>query len=435
MHPNSAASGKGALAGALAAITMLVAACSSGGGNTTPKEDPNATMLIWTDATRQPGFEQFKKAHPNVKMKIETYDGAALLTKIQLFNRTGKGWPDVIFDGQPNNVAALSSKLFNYTQPLDDLIPAQVKQGYGTANATCSIAGKTVCLKNDLAQTVLWYDKTLMDEFGYKVPTTWTEYAALGQRVAKEHPGYIMGTAGSEFDFYDYFQSSGCPLQALTGPQAVRIDTKDPKCTRVTNLLDPLIKAGAITRGGPFDPDTAKLGQQKKVLMMPGASWYGDFLFKPTSSFGTPKGRLMAAPYPKWEGESANYSGAAGGGVYMVSRHSANVKQAAAIAQWMATDIGYQTTAPTYPAYAPAAQAWGKAKAKDTFYASDPFPVLQAQAALIHPGVAPIAFDVPQSVTNTVAAKVRSGGTLQSGMADLQTQLTSLAQSVGYAVN
>jgi len=434
MYPHGAASKRRVLAGALAAVAMLAAACSSGGDGK-PKNDPNAELLIWTDATRQPGFEQFKKAHPDVKMKIEVYEGGALLTKIQLFNRTGKGWPDVIFDGQPNNVAALSRKLFDYTQPLDDLVPAEVRAGYGTANATCVIDGKTVCLKNDLAQTVLWYDKALMDEFGYRVPATWTEYAELGQRVAREHPGYILGTAGSEFLLYDYFQSSGCPLQSVTGPQQVHINTKDPKCTRVAALLDPLIKAGVISRGGPFDPDTNKLGQQKKILMMPGASWYGDYVFKPASSFATPKGRLAAAPYPKWDGESQNYSGAAGGGIYMVSRHSANAKQAAAIAQWMATDLGYQATAPTYPAYGPAAKAWGEAKAKDDYYAVDPFPVLQQQAALISPTVAPVAFDVPQTVTNTVAAKVRNGGTLQDGLGDLQSQLSSLAQSVGFAVN
>jgi ABC-type glycerol-3-phosphate transport system substrate-binding protein len=434
MPCSSAAPRRRLMVGVLAASVMAVAACSSSGGATS-KADPNATLLIWTDATRQPGFEQFSKAHPDVKMKIETYDGSSLLTKIQLFNRTGKGWPDVIFDGQPNNVAALSSPLFNYTQPLDELIPEQVKQGYGTANATCTLAGKTVCLKNDLAQTVLWYDTKLMSEFGYQVPTTWAEYTKLGLRIAEEHPGYIVGTAGSEFATYDYFQSSGCPLQTVTGPQAVHIDTKDPKCTRVAAALDPLIKAGVVTRGGPFDPETAKLGQQKKVLMMPGASWFGDFLFKPASSFGTPKGRIAAAAYPTWEGEPKNYSGAAGGGVYMVSRHSANTKQAAAIAQWMATDLGYQKSAPTYPAYGLAAKAWGEAKSTDAFYAIDPFPVLQKQASLINPVVAPISFDVPLTVTNTVAAKIRSGGTLRDGLADLQTQLASLAQSVGYAVD
>jgi ABC-type glycerol-3-phosphate transport system substrate-binding protein len=421
MQPHRAAPRRRILAGALAAVAMLATACS--GDDDQPRNDPDAELLIWTDATRQAGFEQFKKAHPEVKMKIETYEGGALLTKIQLFNRTGEGWPDVIFDGQPNNVAALSSKLFDYTQPLDDLLPAEVKAGYGSANDTCVIEGRTMCLKNDLAQTVLWYDKALMDQFGYQVPTTWTEYAELGRRVAREHPGYIIGTAGSEFVLYDYFQSSGCPLQSVTGPQQVHIDTEDPKCARVSALLDPLIASGVVSRGGPFDPDTNKLGQQGKILMMPGASWYGDYVFKPAASFAT------------WDGESKNHSGAAGGGIYMVSRHSANVKQAAAIAQWMATDIGYQSAAPTYPAYGPAAKAWGEAKAKDDYYAADPFPVLQRQAALISPTVVPVAFDVPQTVTNTVAAKVRNGGAMQDGLADLQSQLSSLAQSVGYAVN
>ncbi|GIG63459.1 ABC transporter substrate-binding protein [Longispora fulva] len=423
-----------AAVGALALVLAgLIGGC--GAADAPTKDDPNAELLVWTDATRQAGFEQFKKSHPDVKMKVETYDSAALLTKIQLFNRTGKGWPDVIFDATPNEVAALSSKLFDYAQPLNDLIPQDVQANFGSANAGCHVDGKLYCLKNDLAQSVLWYDKTLMDQFGYKVPSTWTEYAKLGQQVAKDHPGYIIGTAGFKFVYYDYFWSSGCPLQTVTAPQTVKIDTKDVKCTRVTDLLDPLISAGVVSRGGPFDPEVTKLGKDKKILMMPGASWYGDFVFKPEASYALPNGRLAAAAYPKWDGEDKAWSGATGGGIYLVSKHSANKKGAAAIAQWMATDTDLQASAPTYPAYGPAADAWGAKHGTDPFYATNPLPALKAQAALINPAEANTSYGVEDAITGTVVAKVRGGGKLADGLPDLQSQLQQLAQSVGYAVN
>ncbi|MBQ1445030.1 MAG: extracellular solute-binding protein [Renibacterium sp.] len=409
-------------------------ACSGQAGNAI-SQNPDAELLVWTDATRQAGFEQFKAQNPTVKMKIETYDPAALLAKIQLFNRTGKGWPDVVFSQTPNDVAALQSKQYDFTEPLDQLVGQDVQSNFGTVNESCRIDGKLYCLKNDLAQSVLWYDKALMDQFGYQVPKTWQEYADLGRRVAAENPGYIIGSAGFKFVYYDFLWSSGCPLQTVTDPMKVRINTSDPKCTRVTDLLDPLIQNGSVSRNGPFDPDVVTLGKQQKILMMPGASWYGDFVFKPESSFALPAGRLAAAPYPSWPGESQGLSGATGGGIYLVSKHSANKQGAADVAQWMATSPDYQAKAPTFPAYPPAAKTWAEARSNDPFYAIDPAPVLQQQASLINPAASNTVYGVEDSVTATIVNSVRSGGALAAGMADLQTQLSQLAQSVGYSVD
>jgi multiple sugar transport system substrate-binding protein len=191
---------------------------------------------------------------------------------------------------------------------------------------------------------------------------------------------------------------------------------------------------GVVSRQGPFDPEVVELGQQEKILMMPGASWYGDFVFKPESSYHVPDGHLAAAPYLTWPGETTAWSGATGGGIYMVSRHSANLAGATAIAQWMATSSDYQLEAPTYPAYGPAAEEWGAEHGKDKFYAEDPFPVLQAQAALINPAESNTVYSIADAYNSTVANSVKNGGTLADGLPGLQTQLSSLAQSVGYAV-
>jgi ABC-type glycerol-3-phosphate transport system substrate-binding protein len=58
---------------------------------------------------------------------------------------------------------------------------------------------------------VLWYNKKLMDQWGYQVPKTWEEYQALGEKVAKEHPGYLVGTIGDTNSHESYFWSSQCP--------------------------------------------------------------------------------------------------------------------------------------------------------------------------------------------------------------------------------
>ena len=85
--------------------------------------------------------------------------------------------------------------------------------------------GQVYCLRNDLAQAVLWYNKTLMDKFGYTVPTTWEEYQALGEKVAKEHPGYIVGTAGDAWTPEVFMWASKCQANDVTGPKAVTVKT------------------------------------------------------------------------------------------------------------------------------------------------------------------------------------------------------------------
>ena len=42
----------------------------------------------------------------------------------------------------------------------------------------------------------VFYRKSVFEKNGYTVPTTWEDYQALAAKVATEHPGYILGSAG-----------------------------------------------------------------------------------------------------------------------------------------------------------------------------------------------------------------------------------------------
>jgi multiple sugar transport system substrate-binding protein len=423
-----------AAASAFALATSLAACGSSPESGSGPKDDPNAQILVWTDATRKPAFEAYQKAHPNVKLKIEVIDATALLTKIQLANRVNKGWPDVVFDSLPSDVAALASPLFKFAQPLNDKVPGDVQANFAGDNATCTIDGKLYCLQNDLAQDVLWYNKKQMDKFGYTVPTTWAEYQTLGAKVAKEHPGYVLGAAGGANIYYDYLWSSGCPLQKVISSTQVEINAKDAKCTRVAETLDPMLANGSLSRLGPFDPEMNKLAKAGKLLMIPAASWFGEFVMKPDTGYDMADGQVAAAPMPTWDGESTNYSGAQGGGIYLVSSHAKNMSGATDVAQWIATSKEYQSTAPTYPAYKPAAAAWLAKVKDDGFYAEDPSAVLTDAAPKINPVESPTRYPVEGPINSTLVAAITGGKTIASAFEALQTQLAGLAASSGYEV-
>jgi len=135
------------------------------------------------------------------------------------------------------------------------LIPSQTLDGFteGALNP-CTVEGKVYCLRNDLAQVVLWYDQSLLDQFGYTLPTTWQEYQALGEKVGKEHPGYIVGAMGDSFAPEIYFWSGKCQANDVTGPAAVTVDTTSPECMRVASMLDKLRQAGTVPNISVFTP-------------------------------------------------------------------------------------------------------------------------------------------------------------------------------------
>lgn len=198
------------LAGCVATVLTTATACGGGTTSTNSKDGFNqvpqksGTLTVWVDSTRLAAAKLYQKQNPDVKLNIVTYDGDAngsnyLQTKVQLFNRTGKGWPDVVFSSQNNEVTWAADA--NFAAPLNKgLVPAGTLGKFAEgANDVCTVGGTVYCLRNDLSQAVLWYNAPLMNKFGYTVPTTWEEYQQLGEKVAAEHPGYLVGDAGDSF--------------------------------------------------------------------------------------------------------------------------------------------------------------------------------------------------------------------------------------------
>jgi ABC-type glycerol-3-phosphate transport system substrate-binding protein len=435
---------------ALGAVALVIAACggSSGKDNeTTAKTAASAALkpgpasgplTVWVDSVRLPAAKAYAKAHPGVKMKIVTFDGdgngaTTLQTKIQLWNRTGKGWPDVIFSEQANDPVWMAQKPFEYAAPVKGLIPESVlSQWPKPSTAQCTIDGTQYCVQDNLAQVVLWVNKKLMTKFGYTVPTTWQEWAALGQKVAKEHPGYIVGNSGDSFSHWIYFWSGQCPLSQLKGGKQVSINPTDEHCTRMATLLDPLIKNGTVPPLSVFTPDFAKKygGANDKVLMMPGPAWYATSLFHDT--LHVPAKQMTAAMPLKWENETPVTTGQVGGGPWIISRHSKNPKAAGDFVTWATTK--FNDNRPGYPAYGPLADRWLATLASDKYFASDPTPPLKQAANQIWQGWNLVTYPDQPVWSNSVVTKLVAGKPLTSLMQPLGDGLAHAAQAAGYEV-
>ena len=173
--------------------------------------------------------------------------------------------------------------------------------------------GTVYCLRNDLAPVVLWYNAPLMKQWGYQVPTTWPQYEQIGQEVATQHPGYIVGAAGDTFTPEIYMWASQCQANDVTGIRSVTVNVTSSNCTRMASLLDTLLADKSMSKLSVFSSAFDKK-EKGKVLMLPGPAWFAGAVFDTTSGLNTPKGQMAAAPMPQWPGTTTPTTGNVGGG-------------------------------------------------------------------------------------------------------------------------
>jgi ABC-type glycerol-3-phosphate transport system substrate-binding protein len=401
------------------------------------KQVSGSPITVWVDSTRLPGVQAYQKSHPNVKLNIVTYNGDAngsnyLQTKIELYNRAGSGWPDVVFSEEYNDAAWSTEPGIDWVAPLNQgLVPTATLDNFApNALAPCTTGGGVYCLRNDIGQNLLWYNSALMKKFGYQVPTTWEQYEALGAEVAKQHPGYITGSVGDPWTPEVYFWASQCPANQISG-NSVSVNTSSPDCTKMAKLLDAGVANKSLTTQSAFADSFVKQ-YAAKTLMLIGPSWYGQYVFN--AALHVPAGQVAAAAPLTWAGQATPTTGDVGGGIWMVSKHSANLAAASALVQYMATSNAYQLTAPTYPAYQPAATAWLAAQAKEHYFAGDVSSVFTKAATEIWAGWGSGRYSQENIWAASIVPQITNGKTISSLLPAWQTAIDNQARSFGYAV-
>ena len=408
-----------------------------------PAQAAKPSITIWVDAPRLPGAKLYAQImKPTVDVKVELHAQADLVQKVSLFNRVKKGWPDVVF-GPPNDVSVLKDA--DNALALDKYAPASFWKDMEAGNQWCKGSdGKYYCVKNDLAQTVLWVNTKLMKDFGYTVPKTMDEFAKIGADIAKNHPGYSLGALGAQGVYSSYLWPSQCPVNQATSATDVKIAPKSPKCTRATALLQPMIDSGVMSTSAPWDADFIKdYGQANKVVMTIGPSWFGEFVIRPASSWAVPAGQITAAPMPMWAGEKVNYSGEWGGGIYTVSPHSKYPKEALAFAIFMVSDKRNVVDvanpdgskgAPTFPASQKGNALWKAKISSDKYYAADPYPAMLEQSKKIFSGEKPVSYDTNGAMEGTFSNELKKQKNAQAALDAFATYASNLAKQLGYKV-
>ncbi len=417
--------------GTRATLTATLATLALSSGMASAQD---ITLSVWSDTPRLPTFEAYDAAHDGVSLNILTIDPGELVGRIQLALQAGSELPDVIFMSDIGFTAQLSTRGSNYLLDLTDLVPqALVDEFYPNSNSPCVLNDRLLCLRNDMAHMITWYNKPQMEELGLAVPNTWEEFAALGAVVGPM--GMSLGTGIEPFPLLSYLVSGGCDVaMPVAGAEdTLAIDLTTPACTRAAEMVDTMLADGSLTRTGPFDPAFSELAKAGKIPLMIGPTWFGEYVIKP--AYEWEPGVLAAALPPRWEDQADPLTWSWGGGTFGGWKDTAHPDAVADLIMWAAADVGNQTNAVTLPAHEPSAIAWGAGIAADPYYAqTDVFDVQVAAAPFSHPGYVSLRFSVTEAVSKTLTAAAVAGTPIVDALPALETELRNLAQLNRYTV-
>ncbi|MBD8534595.1 ABC transporter substrate-binding protein [Plantibacter sp. CFBP 13570] len=435
---------------ATAAVGLaLLTACTAGPSATSDKygfpaaeQDPNAGLTVLVDAAREPIAKAFQSENPDVKMTIETYDGSAggsdsFKTKIALFDQSGEGWPDVVFSTQTNDTAWAGveqngvqafAAVLNKGLLSDDFLDGFTPGALDPMTIDENVYG----VRNDLAPVVYWYNEPLMTQFGYEVPTTWEDYRELSDKVAAEHPGYILGSVGDAFTGpFTYYWSGEAPVFQVDG-QTFSSDFADPKSEQVTDLIDHMLANGTLVQDSVFGADFVSK-YSDKLLGTPGPAWFAGALFQNPDSLNAAPGTVGAAAPLHWEGE-AEVTGNVGGGIWYGSSHSKNLDGVASFLEFVSSSDKAAELATGLPAYGSTADAWLGAQAASGYFAGDFQGAITSAADSVWDGWGFPSFSPETGFSSVVIPGLAEGKTLKELVPALQAEYENQAQVQGYTV-
>ncbi len=433
--------------GACVAIAAVVAAGTAGGSSARPAASVKASatpLVVWYDAARAAYVKVYKATHPHANIKWVLYSGdnngdGTLQSKFSLYNRVG--WkpgvsPDVVFDEENYEGGWLGAAPFNDLLDLSPYVSKSVRNNI-EGMSLCTVNGKVVCLRNDNAANVLWVNTELFAKFfpGQQPPTTWDQYAADGQALVKNHPGYYIGEFGQPWDAETYLWGNECPLNQAIGQQKLMSNPASPNCTKIASLIDSAL--GAFTHNGPFTTAWVNEKTAQHMVMDVGAIWQGTAIYPSASGSNGPGTNVMAAYPTPVATNGAHVTGSIGGGLWMVTSHTKQARAAAALVAYMATSPKIQSDPAVtqgLPAYKPDQDKW-LASLNGVFANPDETKAAIKQAAgQIWGGWSAVPWSVESIFGNTVTPGLVAGGTFTAGLATLGSNIKSAAQSAGWQV-
>ena len=301
------------VAAAAVALTLALAACgggsddssgSSAGGGTVSDADVTAaldaggTLTVWAwEPTLKQVVQKFQEKYPKVTVNlVNAGTGNDQYTALQNAVAAGKGVPDVA------QIEYFALPQFALGKSLTGLA------GYGAENlkadftpgpwASVHSGGAIYGLPMDSGPMALYYNKTVFDKYGVKVPTTWAEYLDAARKIHKADPkAYITNDTGDAgFTTSMIWQAGGKPYQ-VDGTN-VTINFSDPGSTEFVTTWQTLITEKLLAPIGSWSDQWFQGIANGSIATLATGAWMpANFV----SSAPSGSGKWRAAPLPQWQ--------------------------------------------------------------------------------------------------------------------------------------
>ena len=249
-------------------------------------EEEKAKIVIWGDTvdgdTALTGWEediipQFLEQNKNIEIEYTQQPNVHETTRTALLGGAG---PDIVISYGPSFASELAKG--GYLYPLDDFVK---EYGWDNVFAPWSLTsyiveGSLYALPDEIETLVLYYNKTLFDEKGWKPPTTIDELLVLCKDIAEEgiipfaHCNAEWRPANEWFvgEFLNHAGGTQVVYEALIGQGS----WTDPSLVYSMEILNEIVQKGWFTGGldryytTTFDEQLAMFGDGKAAMNIEG---------------------------------------------------------------------------------------------------------------------------------------------------------------------
>jgi multiple sugar transport system substrate-binding protein len=317
-----------------------LAACSTGGGSTSGSADDldaaleaggKITYWSWTPSA-EAQVAAFEKAYPKVDVElVNAGTNTEEYTKLQNAIKAGSGAPDVVqieYYAVPQ--FALSDALVDLNAyGLDKLEDKYSASTWGAE----TVDGKLVGLPQDSGPMALFYNKTVFDQYGIAVPTTWDEYVQAAKDLHAADPTkYITSDTGDAgFTTSMIWQAGGRPFK-IDGTD-ITVNLADEGTKKWTGVWNQLVQGDLLSTTPGWSDEWFKGLADGSIASLVTGAWMPGVL---ESSVADAAGDWAVAPMPTYDGTPVTAEN--GGGGQSVTTQSKNPALAAAFLRWLNSD-------------------------------------------------------------------------------------------------
>ena len=289
------------------------------------------TYWSWTPSA-EAQVAAFEKAYPNVDVElVNAGTNTEEYTKLQNAIKAGSGAPDVVqIEYYAIPQFALADSLVDLSAyGLDELEDQYSASTWGSVN----VDGKLVGLPQDSGPMALFYNKSVFDQYGIAVPTTWDEYVDAARQLHTADPTkYITSDTGDAgFATSMIWQAGGRPF-AIDGTD-VTVNFQDEGTEQWTGVWNQLIQEDLVATTPGWSDEWFKGLADGSIATLPIGAWMPGVL---ESSVADASGDWRVAPMPTYDGTPVTSEN--GGGGQSVVKQSKNPALAAAFLRWLNSD-------------------------------------------------------------------------------------------------